>query len=84
MYSGLQICILLFRILSIEKDALLFLCGMCDGDARVALNALETAVQAKQAETTDTLSIPIICVEHVKEALQKSHIQYDRAGQINK
>lgn len=61
------------------KDEVLdFLAERSNGDARTALNALETAVGLgklnKKKETNVTL-------EDVQEALQKTHIQYDKTGE---
>lgn len=54
----------------LEKDALQFLCDMSDGDARIALNALEFA-----SRTTKKINKKII-----EQALQKS-LLYDKAGE---
>lgn len=61
------------------KDEVLdFLAERSNGDARTALNALETAVGLgklnKKKET-------IVTLEDVQEALQKTHIQYDKTGE---
>lgn len=55
---------------ALEPDAREFLVRMANGDARVALNALELA-----AATTDRVRLP-----DVQEALQKKTLLYDRAG----
>lgn len=59
--------------LSIQSDAVQWLAEMCGGDARSALNTLQTLVQSH------TDSEPIT-VAHAKEALQRSHVSYDRKG----
>ncbi|MDD5644814.1 MAG: replication-associated recombination protein A [bacterium] len=60
----------------IDKDALDFLSGSTDGDARKALNALEIAVL-----TTATAEGKIrITSEVVEDSLQKKHIFYDSSG----
>lgn len=61
------------------KDEVLdFLAERSNGDARTALNALETAVSLgklnKKKET-------VVTIEDVQEALQKTHIQYDKTGE---
>jgi len=38
--------------IEIEEDALNFLADICDGDARIALNALELAVLTSLSEVT--------------------------------
>jgi putative ATPase len=60
------------------KRALKFLAKMADGDARNALNALEMAVQARKQKDTDTI---LISFELVKEALQRTHLSYDKDGE---
>jgi len=54
------------------------LAHLCDGDARVALNSLQNAVESARARSGHMISM-----EDVKEGLQRSHVQYDRAGQRN-
>jgi len=61
----------------ISDESIIFLSNMANGDARVALNALELAV--KSAVPNDK-QIITISTDAVKEALQKSHLLYDRAG----
>lgn len=59
--------------LALEKEALETLIGFADGDARVALNALEfIAVSAKEKKITKS---------RVLEALQKKAIRYDKKGE---
>lgn len=73
------------------KDSVLkYLAGFADGDARIALNALEMASQilfAGHRETDDKVSPaggkragPELTKDLVKEALQKSHYLYDKGG----
>jgi putative ATPase len=57
---------------SISDDAMSALLEGSRGDARVALNGLEAA-SALAGENT-------ISLEHVEQALQQSHLLYDRAG----
>ncbi|NQU84104.1 MAG: replication-associated recombination protein A, partial [Parcubacteria group bacterium] len=61
-----------FENLSVSDDVLGFLANASNGDARTALNALELAIKSKQGNKID--------IEIIKEALQKSHLLYDRAG----
>jgi len=69
------------KIKSAEKDQetiLTYLAGLAAGDARIALNALELAVltskKNKQGEITLDKNI-------IKQALQKTHLLYDKAGE---
>ncbi|MFA6428736.1 MAG: replication-associated recombination protein A, partial [Candidatus Buchananbacteria bacterium] len=65
--------------LSIEIDdkILKYLASIANGDARSALNALEMAVKTTAAKGKKIK----ISQEKIKEALQKSHYLYDRAGE---
>ena len=64
------------RRLSIDADALTRLGIEADGDARRALNALETA-----ADLTNVDGVPAISVDHVAAALQKRFARYDKSGE---
>ena len=64
--------------LSIAPGALEQLSGFANGDARVALNALELAAQLAQRQSTDR---PLITLEITQEALQKRTLAYDKAGE---
>ncbi len=59
--------------LTLDKDALSFIAGQAGGDARVALNTLETA--AKLA--TDG----IVDLDTAREAVQKKPLLYDKGGE---
>jgi putative ATPase len=56
--------------LSVDDDALAYLAMMSNGDARVALNALELASKTG-----------IVDRARIADALQKTHLLYDRAGE---
>lgn len=56
-------------------DALTYLAGMANGDARGALNALEIAVRSAKG---DMLHLEVSAVQ---KALQKTHLLYDRNGE---
>ncbi len=72
----------------IEQKALDTVAHLCDGDARVALNGLQLAVQACVAQVRTAPSKPdaagpqpiTVREQHIKEGLQRSHILYDKAG----
>src|SRR5512136_292351 len=59
--------------LSIADDALAFIAQQAQGDARVALNTLETAVRLKKSGTID--------MEAAREAVQKKPLLYDKGGE---
>ncbi|MDP2704715.1 MAG: replication-associated recombination protein A [bacterium] len=63
--------------INIKEEALKFLANMANGDARVALNALELAVNATQQEKGSIK----IAIEEIKEALQRTHLLYDKGGE---
>lgn len=63
--------------IKIDTEALDYLIESSQGDARVALNALEFAVQAKKSTTGEKINISKTDIE---SALQKSPLLYDRAG----
>ncbi|MFA6534284.1 MAG: replication-associated recombination protein A [Patescibacteria group bacterium] len=60
----------------IDKEAIIYLAAMADGDARVGYNALELAVTS--APKGQKIKID---QAKIKEALQRSHLLYDRAGE---
>lgn len=64
--------------LLMEEEALDFLAGMCDGDARTALNSLQAAVEAhREGGAGDQQRIT---ARSIREGLQRTHFHYDRAG----
>ncbi|XP_020492012.2 ATPase WRNIP1 [Labrus bergylta] len=71
----------------IEQKALDTIAFLCDGDARVGLNSLQLAVQAQvnlvrpDSSGHDGSEKIVVKEEHIKEALQRSHILYDKAGE---
>ena len=56
---------------TIPDEAISFLVGIAQGDARAALNILEAA----------TLLSPEVTIDVLKEAAQKSHLLYDKVGE---
>lgn len=56
--------------LAVDDDALTYLATMSNGDARVALNALELAARTGSVDR-----------KRIADALQKTHLLYDRAGE---
>ncbi|KAG1326373.1 hypothetical protein COCNU_01G003070 [Cocos nucifera] len=79
--KGLQVTI---RVpISVDQEALEFLSLHCDGDARVALNALEIAatLAVDRRSSEDDSGNITVTVDHAKEAMQCKHLAYDRAGE---
>jgi putative ATPase len=61
-------------------DARGYLINMANGDARTALNALETAVLAKPPSVGDRR---LITVEDIRDALQSRVVRYDKSGELH-
>jgi putative ATPase len=61
-----------------DDEVIRFLATMANGDARVALNALEFAVKAGKPNHQDRI---VLEQEQIKQALQKSHYLYDKDGE---
>ena len=63
--------------ISVSEEALRHLVTMSNGDARVALNALEMAAFATLPDSEDVRSIDLTAIE---EALQHRALLYDKSG----
>ena len=63
---------------ALADDALEHLANIANGDARVALNALETAVYATQPDDNQRRTIDL---ETISDALQRRSPMYDKAGE---
>lgn len=61
----------------INEDALEFLAGIANGDARAALNAIELAVMTTERNEDDKIEITL---EVAEECIQKRAIGYDKSG----
>ncbi len=58
----------------IDPDAAALLAQVSAGDARVALNGLETAAEIAGGRIT---------LEHIKQAMQKTSLKYDKSGEYH-
>jgi len=65
--------------ITVGDDAKKFLSQRSNGDARIALNALEVAVQFARAENSNDECN--VVKKHIEQALQSSSILYDRGGE---
>lgn len=65
----------------VESDVVDLISQMCDGDARCALNSLQNLIDSKSS--VDMNDVTIVTVDDAREALQRSHVQYDRLGTMN-
>ncbi len=64
--------------IKIEPDALKHLARVCNGDARMALNALELAVMTSEITTDAVVNIDLKTVE---ECVQKRAVMFDKSGE---
>jgi putative ATPase len=69
------------RSFSIDEDALAFLAGAADGDARAALNGLEIAASLPAREAADENAPTRLTLDGVRQALQKKWLHYDKSGE---
>lgn len=66
----------------VNEEAICFISANCDGDARVALNALEISATTAAARVSSTPnSVAGVTLEDAKEALQCKHVASDKAGE---
>ncbi|XP_026487927.2 ATPase WRNIP1-like [Vanessa tameamea] len=63
----------------IERKSIRWLAEICDGDARIALGALELVLDAGPSSSTTSQS-NYISLEDLKIGIKRSHILYDRRG----
>lgn len=66
----------------IEEASLQWLAEMCDGDARVALSALELALNARDPGSDVHLNGPAVLThDDIKDGIKRSHVVYDKHGE---
>jgi putative ATPase len=65
--------------IELNEEAEGLLSSLADGDARSALNALEIAVDS--FTSIDSENVLKLSATEIREAFQKSHLLYDRAGE---
>lgn len=66
-----------FKI-KIDKESIEFLAELSGGDARTALNGLDLAVKSKIKTKESTVQLT---KEDIKEALQRTHLVFDKKGE---
>ena len=68
------------KAVALDDGGLAFLAEISRGDARVALNALETAYRSRAAQRPSggTPAVLTITVDDLRDAAQKSPVSYDR------
>ncbi len=64
--------------ITIDEDALGFICENSGGDARIALNALEIAVISTEIDKTLGFNITL---DIISECIQKKAIKFDKSGE---
>ena len=64
--------------LQVVEDALRYLANVCNGDARMALNALELAAMTSEVGSTGQIRIDLAVIE---ECVQKRAITFDKSGE---
>ncbi len=64
--------------IEVGDDALMYLAGVCNGDARVALNAAELAVMTSEINAEGKIIIDIATIE---ECVQRKSITFDKSGE---
>ncbi|MFZ2681820.1 MAG: replication-associated recombination protein A [Patescibacteria group bacterium] len=67
--------------LQIDEATLTLLATISDGDARSALNTLEIAAHIAPRNTDGSSTRPSITEDLLKQALQRTHLLYDRNGE---
>lgn len=67
--------------LALDPDAVAYLAGLADGDARTALNGLELAASLLSSEAPEKEGTRKIGVEALARALQKRSLRYDKSGE---
>lgn len=63
----------------IDEATVTWLAEMCDGDARVALNSLQLALQARSEDCNSRVTL--ITLDDIKDGVKRSHLLYDRKGE---
>ncbi|XP_049868211.1 ATPase WRNIP1-like [Pectinophora gossypiella] len=65
----------------VEQASLRWLAEICDGDARVALGALELALTARDPGDVLATGPSVLSLEDIKDGIKRSHMLYDRKGE---
>lgn len=65
----------------VERASLQWLAEMCDGDARIALNSLQLAMQTILDDNgLINGRMKLVSLDAIKDGIKKSHFLYDRKG----
>jgi putative ATPase len=79
-HGTLSLCSDICSKIIAENAAIDYLAEQCAGDARIALNSLEMAIQAA---TSDENGVITLREEQVKEGFKRCHILYDRNADLH-
>lgn len=60
---------------TINRDSISWLSEICDGDARIAINSLQMAVDSNEGKSLH------ITLDDIKEGIKRSHLLYDKKGE---
>lgn len=60
---------------NIDSESIQWLAEMCNGDARIALNSLQLAVQSQNDKATNQVTLL-----DIKDGIKRSHLLYDKKG----
>lgn len=67
----------------VPDDACAYIAAASNGDARVALNALETAVLSAAQKAGEDAKEIIVTKDDVTASLEQTHLVYDRSGDMH-
>ncbi|BES88514.1 MgsA AAA+ ATPase C terminal [Nesidiocoris tenuis] len=66
----------------VDSECVKWLAEMCDGDARIALNSLQIALESSLRSESPSIMCPkTITLDDIKEGIKRSHMLYDRKGE---
>ncbi|XP_059060390.1 ATPase WRNIP1-like isoform X2 [Achroia grisella] len=66
----------------VQEESLRWLSEICDGDARIALGALELTLAARDSGKEIHIGGPtVLALEDIKNGIKRSHMLYDRQGE---
>ncbi|RVE48811.1 hypothetical protein evm_006585 [Chilo suppressalis] len=65
----------------VEEESLRWLAEICDGDARIALGALELAITSRDTESDVCKDGPtVLSLDDIKNGIKRTHMLYDKKG----
>ncbi|KAG7311335.1 hypothetical protein JYU34_002373 [Plutella xylostella] len=67
----------------VERASLRWLADVCDGDARVALGALELSLESREpsAEELRRQGPAVLTLEDIQNGIKRTHMLYDKGGE---